>query len=128
MPLQHINPPTLAKSPAFSQAVMAIGPGKLIIVGGQNAIDAQGQVVGEDLYTQSKQALGNVLKALDAAGASQKDVIRLAIYTRSGLKVEDGYRAAQEVWGLHPTAITVLEVGLANPKFLVEIEAMAFVG
>lgn len=127
MPLQHINPPTLTKSPAFSQAVVAVGPGKLVVVGGQNAIDAEGKVVGDDLYTQSKQALGNVIKALEAAGASQKDVVRLAIYTRTGLKVEDGYKAAQEVWGPHPTAITVLEVGLANPKMLVEIEAMAFV-
>ena len=123
---QHINPPTLSRNPAFSQAIVAQGPGTLVIVGGQNAIDEHGQVVGDDLYTQSKQALGNVLKALAAAGAEQADVIRLAVYIRSGLDVNDGFRAAGEVWGPHPTAITVLEVGLSNPAFLVEIEATAY--
>jgi len=68
MPLQHINPPELSKNPAFSQAVAAVGPGKLVIVGGQNAVDASGKVVGEDVYTQSKQALSNVVTALKAAG------------------------------------------------------------
>jgi 2-iminobutanoate/2-iminopropanoate deaminase len=123
---QHLNPATLPRNQAFSQAVVAQGPGRLVIVGGQNAVDETGRIVGDDLYSQSKQALGNVLKALAAAGADQRDVIRLAIYTRSGLDVADGYRAAGEVWGPHPTAITVLEVGLANPLFLVEIEATAF--
>jgi 2-iminobutanoate/2-iminopropanoate deaminase len=52
--------------------------------------------------------------------------MRLAVYVRAGLDVTDGFRAAGEVWGPHPTAITVLEVGLPNPAFLVEIEAMAF--
>ena len=120
---QHINPPTLSRNPAFSQAVVAQGPGTLVTVGGQNAVDEQGHVVGDDLYTQSKQALGNVLKA---AGAEQADVIRLAVYIRSGLDVNDAFRAAGEVSGPHPTAITVLDVGLSNPAFLVEIEATAY--
>lgn len=123
---QHLNPPTLRRNPAFSQAVVAVGPGKLVIIGGQNAVDDQGQVVGDDLYTQSLQALGNVLKGLAAAGATQDDVIRLAVYIRAGQDVNEGFRAAAEVWGSNPTAITVLEVGLSNPAFLVEIEAMAF--
>ena len=127
MPLQHINPPELSKNPAFSQAVAAVGPGKLVIVGGQNAVDASGKVVGEDLYAQSKQALSNVVAALKAAGCNRQDVVRLGIYMKADLDVRDGYEAAQEVWGPNPTAITVLQVpAFANPDFLVEIEAMAF--
>jgi len=127
MSLQHINPPELSKNPAFSQAVAAVGPGKLVIVGGQNAVDASGKVVGEDLYSQSKQALTNVVAALKAAGCNRQDVVRLGIYMQADLDVRDGYKAAQEVWGPNPTAITVLQVpAFANPDFLVEIEAMAF--
>jgi enamine deaminase RidA (YjgF/YER057c/UK114 family) len=123
---QHLNPPTLPRKPAFSQAVVAHGPGRLIVVGGQNAVDESGRVVGDDLDTQSKPALGNVLNALAAAGAQQEDVVRLAVDIRSALDVADGFKAAGEVRGPHPTAITVLEVGLSNPAFLVEIEATAF--
>ena len=127
MPLQHINPPELPKNPAFSQAVAAIGPGRLVIVGGQNAVDASGKVVGEDLYSQAKQALANVVTALKAAGCTRQDVVRLGIYMKADLDAREGYRAAQEAWGPNPTAITVLQVpAFANPNFLVEIEAMAF--
>jgi len=39
-----------------------------------------------------------------------------------------GFAAAQDVWGGHPTALTVLQVvALARPDCLVEIEALAHV-
>jgi enamine deaminase RidA (YjgF/YER057c/UK114 family) len=68
-----------------------------------------------------------LLTALAAAGATRKDVVRLGIYMKLGEDAAGGYRAAAaEVWGKHPTAITVLQVGISNPAFLVEIEAIAF--
>jgi hypothetical protein len=37
-----------------------------------------------------------------------------------------GFSASQEVWGQHPTAITVLQVAaLGRPEALVEIDAIA---
>lgn len=129
MTLTHINPDGLASSPAFSQVVVIDQPTKLIQVGGQNGIDADGNLVGNDLRSQSVQALKNVLTALEGAGASQKDVVRLGIFLVHGNDVNEGYAAAQEVWGPHPTTITVLEVaGLGNnPAVLVEIEALAVI-
>jgi 2-iminobutanoate/2-iminopropanoate deaminase len=124
---EHINPAGLKANPAFSQAVVAHGPGRLIFVGGQNALSATGEIVGSDLYTQSRQALQNVLTALAAVGATQEDVVRLGIYMKAGEDAAQGYQAAGEVWGRHATAITVLQVaGFAGPAFLVEIEATAF--
>jgi enamine deaminase RidA (YjgF/YER057c/UK114 family) len=128
MKIEHLNPDTLHKNPAFSQAVTVVGPSKLVVVGGQNAVDAAGNIVGADLGTQTEQALRNVLAALEAAGASQKDVVRLGIYVVQGQDVAEGYAAAQRVWGMHATAITVLFVAaLGHPQFLVEIEALAAV-
>jgi enamine deaminase RidA (YjgF/YER057c/UK114 family) len=128
MKIEHLNPDTLHKNPAFSQAVTVVGPSKLVVVGGQNAVDAAGNIVGDDLGTQTEQALRNVLAALEAAGASQKDVVRLGIYVVQGQDVLEGYAAAQRVWGMHATAITVLFVAaLGHPQFLVEIEALAAV-
>lgn len=128
MKIEHLNPDSLHKNPAFSQAVTVEGPSKLVIVGGQNAVDAAGNIVGDDLGTQTEQALRNVLAALEAAGASQEDVIRLGIYVVQGQDVAEGYAAAQRVWGMHATAITVLFVAaLGHPQFLVEIEALAAV-
>ena len=129
MKIEHLNPDTLHKSPAFTQVVTVEGPAKLVIVGGQNAVDADGNVVGDDLGTQTEQALRNLLAALAAAGASQQDVVKLGIYIVQGQDIAEGYAAAQRVWGLHATAITgVFVAGLADPRFLVEIEALAAVG
>ena len=128
MKIEHVNPDTLHKNPAFSQAVKVDGPARLVIVGGQNAVDADGNIVGDDLGTQTEQALRNLLAALEAAGAKQENVIKLGIYILQGQDLMEGFAAAQRVWGTHATALTSFFVaGLAHPRYLVEIEALAVV-
>lgn len=128
MKITHINPPELHANPAFSQVVTVEGVGRTIIVGGQNAVNAAGEIVGAELATQTEQALSNVILALRAAGATQSDVVRMIIYIVQGHNIGEAFQAAQKVWGRHPTAISVLQVaGLANPRFLIEIEATAMI-
>ena len=68
MTLTHLNPESMHHSPAFSQGVLIEGPGSLLVVGGQNGVDATGQVVSEDPGEQSAQALRNVITVLESAG------------------------------------------------------------
>jgi 2-iminobutanoate/2-iminopropanoate deaminase len=127
MNLTHLNPATLHTNPAFSQGVR-IDSGSLLVVGGQNGTGPDGDVVSPDLGGQTVQALHNVLAVLAEAGADQRHVAKLSIYLRAGADVTAGYQAAAEVWGPHPTAITVLQVpGFARPEVLVEIDALAVV-
>jgi len=130
MKIAHLNPDELHKNPAFSQAVSVEGPAKTVYVGGQNAVSAEGQIVGDDLGTQTERALKNVLTALAAAGATQENVVKLTIYVAQAAagSLAQAFAVAQKVWGRHATAISVLIVaGLANPQFLVEIDAIAAV-
>jgi 2-iminobutanoate/2-iminopropanoate deaminase len=128
MKITHINPDTLHKNPSFTQVVTVEGLAKTIYVGGQNAVNTAGEIVGEDLATQTEQAIQNVVRALTEAGATQKDVVKLTIYIVQGQPLEKAFAASQKVWGWNPTTMTVLFVtGLANPQFLVEIEAIAAV-
>jgi 2-iminobutanoate/2-iminopropanoate deaminase len=128
MEIEHLAPEGLHHNPAFSQVIALQGPAKLIFVGGQNAVDASGALVGEVLGAQTEQALRNVLTALVAAGAAQANVVKLNVHVVQGAAVAEAFAAAQRVWGRHPTAITVLVVaGLANPRFLVEVDAIAAV-
>ncbi|MDE3722724.1 RidA family protein [Nocardiopsis sp. N85] len=123
--ITHLNPAALHTHPAFSQGVRVDG-GSLIVVGGQNGTDATGAVVSDDLGEQTAQAFRNVLAVLAEAGADQTRVAKLTVHLKAGGDVTAGYRAAAEVWGPHPTAITVLQVaGFARPEVLVEIEALA---
>jgi 2-iminobutanoate/2-iminopropanoate deaminase len=128
MEIEHLEPEGLHHNPAFSQVVRVQGPATLLFVGGQNAVDASGALVGEDLGVQTEQALRNVLTALAAAGAAQANVVKLNVHVVQGTAIAEAFAAAQRVWGRHATAITVLVVaGLANPRFLVEVDAIAAV-
>jgi enamine deaminase RidA (YjgF/YER057c/UK114 family) len=123
--ITHLNPDTMLKNPAFSQAVVVADAKKIVYVGEQNGVDANGVLAGEDLGSQTKQALRNVLEVLKAAGATQENVVKLTILVAKGQDIGAGYGAAQEVWGPHPTAITVHIVdGFGIPGALVGIEAV----
>ncbi len=127
--IEHHNPSALHRNPAFTQVVTVHGAAALVFVGGQNAVDAAGNILGETLVEQTEQALRNVLAALASVNASQEHVVRLGIYIVQGHDPREAYAAAQRIWGVHPTAITVLSVAaLGKPDFLVEIEAIAAVG
>lgn len=128
MKLAHLNPNNLHKNPAFSQGISVEGTAKLIFVGGQNGTGPDGNLIAGDLSAQTEQALKNVLEVLKAAGASQKDAVRMTIYVAKGEDINAGFAASQKVWGMQPTTISVLIVeALARPGALVEIDAVAAV-
>jgi 2-iminobutanoate/2-iminopropanoate deaminase len=125
MKIEHINPAALYSNAAFSQAVSVDGARKLVFVGGQNGVTGDGTML-DGLEAQSEQAIGNVVEALKAAGALPENVVRLAVYLVQGQDVRAAFGAAQKIWSVNPTAVTVLIVaGLANPQALIEVEATA---
>ena len=131
MGVEYLSPPTMHANPAFSQVVVATGNVKTIYVGGQNAVDASGNVVGAgDLGAQTTQILANVERALAAAGAGLEHVVKWTIYVLAGQPIGPGFGAFQQVWGdrPNPPAISVVFVaGLGNPAWLAEVEAIAVV-
>ena len=128
MDITHLNPESLFTNPAFSQGVLVRGASNLLYVGGQNATDSSGAIIEGGLGAQTEQALKNVLAVLAEAGADQTNVVRLAVYLVDGESVDEGYAASAKVWGMNPTALTVLIVPrLGRPDALVEIEAVAAV-
>jgi len=85
--VKRSNPKGLFDSRIYSQVVTVSGKGKTIYIGGQNAINAEGQVIGEgDFELQTKQALENIKIALASEKATFKDVIKLNIYMVEGIK------------------------------------------
>jgi enamine deaminase RidA (YjgF/YER057c/UK114 family) len=100
----------------------------LVYVGGQNAVNAVGEIVGTDIAAQTAQAMHNVVAALAAGGATLADVFKLSIYLVQGQPLAAAYGAAQPFFprATPPPTVSVLFVaGLANPAFLIEIEAVA---
>ena len=129
--VQHLNPDTLNRNPAFTNVVVVTGPVKTIYVGGQDAVDATGHIVGKgDIRLQAGQVFQNLQAALAAAGATLENVIKWNILIVQGQSLPAGFEVFQRVWGRQPNppAITVMFVaGLANPEFLIEMDAIAVV-
>ena len=129
--VKYMNPDSLPKNPAFSNVVTVTGSVKTIYIGGQDAIDSSGAIVGKgDLKAQTEQILKNIQAALAAAGAQPEHVVKWNIYVVQGQSVQEGYAAFQSVWGNlpNPPVITVVFVAsLGHPDFLAEIDAIAVV-
>jgi enamine deaminase RidA (YjgF/YER057c/UK114 family) len=129
--VQHINPDALVKNPVFTNVVVVTGTVKTIYIGGLDAVDATGAIIGKgDIAAQVEQIYKNLQVALAAAGASLEHVIKWNIYILQGQPIQPGFAIFQRIWGNRPNppAITVLFVaGLANPEFLVEMDAVAVV-
>ena len=128
---EHLNPEGLFRSPAFSQAVTVRGPAKTIYIGGQNAVNARGEIIGPgDLKAQTRQILENIRVILGAEGATFRDLVKLNIYLVQGTDPRAGFAAFQEVAGpLNPPPLVtaVFVAALGNPAFLTEIEGIAVV-
>jgi enamine deaminase RidA (YjgF/YER057c/UK114 family) len=131
MSVVRINPDGMHKNPAFSQMVVLPADARVAIIGGQNAVDAEGEIVGKgDLAEQTEQALKNLVTCLEAVNAGVEDLVQVKIYILADQDLRAGFGAWMNVWGQRPNppAVTGMFVaGLANPDFLIEIEAIAVI-
>ena len=128
--IDFINPDGLLKNPAFSQIAITRGSGNTIYIGGQNAITKDLEIIGKgDIKLQTEYVLKNIEIALNSCNATLDDLFKLTIYIVQGQDVRKGFEGAQNFLKKlsNPPVITgVIVAGLANPEYLVEIEAMAF--
>jgi enamine deaminase RidA (YjgF/YER057c/UK114 family) len=114
---------------AFAGMSQAVRDGDLVVLSGQVALDAAGEVVGEgDWDAQAEQALANLEAALAAAGARNEDVLKLTCF----LTDVAGYTAYAAAKGRRfaataPASTCVIVAGLLDPRLLLEVEAIAVV-
>lgn len=127
---QIINPPELVRPRGFSHGVVVEG-GRLLMLAGQDASDAEGRVVAAgNLVAQYEQVIKNLKAVVEAAGGELQDIVKLSIYVTD----RDVYRAQlkplgeihRAYFGRHYPAMALFEVkGLFNPDAMVEMEGIA---
>ena len=129
MTVDRINPEAMHSNPAFTQMIVVPPNSRTAIIGGQNAVNAQGEIVGKgDFAAQTAQALKNLVICLEAVDGTVDDLIQVKIYMKEGEDLRAGFGEWMKVWGQrnNPPLVTGLFVSaLANPDFLIEIEATA---
>ena len=122
-------PDSLARPKGFVHAVRS-SCRTTVLVSGQVAYDAGGTIVGKgDLAEQTRQAYANVGLALEAAGASMRNLVKVTLFV-VGLDPDKAgvIRAARSAFldPAQPPASTMVGVAsLAHPDLLLEVEAVA---
>jgi enamine deaminase RidA (YjgF/YER057c/UK114 family) len=132
MKRRALNPKTLASPPGYSQVVEVSG-GSLVFVSGQVSWDEDGRLVGDgDFEAQARQVFNNLVRALDAAGATPAGLAKLGIYVvdHDVDKLAIVRRVRDEILGVdEPPASTLIGVErLALPDLMIEVDAVAVIG
>ena len=128
--IEHINPEGMHRNPAFSQGIIIPASARILVIGGQNAVDGKGEVVGKgDIAAQTTKAVENLITVLETAGGTLDDLVRVGLFIREDADLATGFGAWMASAGGRlknpPTVTSAIVAKLAHPDFLIEIEAMA---
>ena len=122
---EYISPEGVFKARGFVHAVRA---GNTIYVAGQGGYAPDDSIAKGDFNAQAHQAFANMKRVLEAAGATMQDVVKLTYYfanlAEDAPKIGEAYA---KYFGKHLVAATALQVTLAYPEMLLEVEAVAVV-
>jgi enamine deaminase RidA (YjgF/YER057c/UK114 family) len=111
----------------YSRAVRA---GEFVYVAGTTAIDEAGVVHGiGDAGAQTAFVLDRIESALALAGASMDQVVQTRMFVADMSRAQEIGHAHGERFGAAPPVSAMLQVvALIDPRMLVEIEVVAYVG
>jgi len=127
---EYITPKTLPPPVGYSQ-IVKINKGTLVYLAGQVPNDAAGNLVGEgDFGAQAEQVFRNIKTAVEAAGGTMADLIKINNYVVASVDQTElpKFRVARDRYVnlQNPPASTLVFVSrLARPGWLIEIEAVA---
>lgn len=127
-----ITSPELAKPVGYAHAV-ASGPGRLVHLGGQTALDSEGKIVGADLPAQLDVVAANVVAALRAAGGSPTDIVSIQIFVTDVAEYRVRLAELGAVWQRHfghhyPASGLFGVTRLFDEEALIELMAVAVIG
>ena len=126
------SPATLPPPTGYSH-VAKVNKGTLVYIAGQVSSDASGKLVGEGNFeAQVEQVFKNLKLALEAAGATMADIVKMNTYLVAEVS-QDDLPKMRAIRDRHlnkekPPASTLVVVSrLARPGWLIEIEVVAAV-
>ncbi|MCF2870278.1 RidA family protein [Octadecabacter sp. G9-8] len=109
----------------YSRAVVA---GGFVHVSGCVGVDRATGDVPADVTQQCRLALEIIGNALSEAGVSFADVIRVTYMLPDAAEFEPCWPLLKDAFGANPPAATMIECGLIDPKYRIEIEVTALAG
>jgi enamine deaminase RidA (YjgF/YER057c/UK114 family) len=106
----------------YSRAVV---DGDWVFVAGTTGFDYRAMTVPEDLLAQAEQCVQNIKTALEQAGASLRDVVRVTYIFPKAEDFPQCWPVLRKHFGDVRPAATMISAGLADPRMRLEIEVTA---
>jgi len=127
MPFEKIQPRNAFRTVGYSPVVRC---GDTLYISGQVARTPAGELVGTgDGEAQSRQVYRNLQALLEELGGSLDDVVKMTTFLTRREDLEVSRAVRREFFPDPAPAHTLLFVaGLADPHFLIEVEAVAVLG
>jgi len=113
---------TFEETIGYSRALV---DGRWVFVSGTTGYDYSTMTISDDIVEQVEQTLANIDAALEAAGATAADVVRVRYYLSNSCDFEACRPALRRYFGEARPAATMLVVGLADARMKIEIEVTA---
>lgn len=111
----------------FSQATAIEARGKLVFISGMTARTAAGGIAGiGDVEAQTRQVCENLKAAVETAGGTLDDIVRVDVYVRNMEHFPIIHKVRREYFNEPVPASTMVEVSkMVSPDYLIEISAIA---
>ena len=106
----------------YSRAVVA---GNWVFVSGTTGFDYTSMSISDSLLEQTEQCLKNIQSALEQAGATLKDVVRVTYVLPRGEDFAQCWPVLRQYFGEVRPAAMMISAGLADPRMQIEIEVTA---
>ncbi len=109
----------------YSRAVI---DGNMIYVSGTTGYDYKTMIMPEDVREQARNAFATIAHAMEEAGGSIKDTVRVRYYITDMAHYDGLVEVAGKVFGEIRPAATMIVCGLTRLEMKVEIEVTARMG
>lgn len=133
LPDYHARMPRrlIASGSSFEQQIgysRAVVVGDRVLVSGTTGFDYANMTISGDVAAQTRQCLRNIESALQQAGASLRDVVRVRYILPDVADFPATWPELREAFGEIRPAATMFEARLADPRMKIEIEVEAVIG
>ena len=126
MPVIKHNPATLyPQYQSYSHAVEISGGSRLLIISGLNGYLADGKTMPDTFEEQAELIWQHLGTILESAHMSYANLVSLRMYLASPDYDEANVRLRKKYLGSHEPALIVVCAQLLDPRWKLEVEAMA---
>ena len=103
----------------------ALVDGDWVFVSGTTGFDYATMTIADDVVAQAEQCLRNIAHALDQAGCTMDDVVRVHYILPDAGDFEPCWPVLRRYFGEIRPAATMFSAGLSDPRMKIEIEVTA---